>query len=275
MANTNNSVQCLQRFYTDLQEFKENPNFPFRYFDSYRCILQPDQKAYDKIKAGPASFFKTVDNELWKLYNDCYAKSGEIVAYIRLEDYRTNLDKGFALIREMQQLQTAMGKVRDRIAEKVANEARSASASNNYIKPYQMLMTIMLHEDDLIRKLSQNFNEQTFVGFPKEDVLKSFLETDDLLKTLMNTRFSIPERTYYKSCVEGLQLIQQTKQHALDDFNNTSTFDGQYTNSLYDNLQNYFNNDILHFYSNFCAQGKVNYYPVALREYDFDLPAKS
>jgi len=268
MANTNNSVQCLQRLYADLNTFKEKSSFQFRYFDSYNCIRQPDQSAYDKIKAGPASLFKTVDNELWKLYNECYAKNGEIVAYIRLQDYKTDLDRGFTLIREMQQLQIAIGKARDQIATKVANDAKALPASNSLIKPYQFLMKAILHEEELIRKLSQNFNEDTFTGYPQAEIIKSFLEMDDLLKEANFS--SLPDRSYYKNCVEGLQLIQQTKRHSLDNFNNTSTLDGQYTNQLYDNLQNYLNNDILHFYANFCAESRLTYYPVAFREYDFD-----
>jgi len=271
MANTNNSVQCLQNLYADLNKFKEKSSFPFRYFDSYNCIRQPDPRAFDKINAGPNTFYKTVDSELWKLYNDCYTKNGEIVAYIRLQDYKTDLDKGFTLVREMQQLQIAMGKARDKIAIKVASEAKAMAASNSLIKPYQFLMRAILHEEELIRTLSQNFNEDTFVGYPKTEILKSFLEMDDLLKTANFT--NLPDRSYYKKCVEGLQLIQQTKQRSLDNFNNTSTLDGHYANQLYDKLQNYLNNDILHFYSNFCAEGGVNYYPVALREYDFDSQA--
>ncbi|CAN5469164.1 hypothetical protein BH09BAC3_BH09BAC3_37140 [soil metagenome] len=273
MENTDNSVQCLQHLYADLKAFKKNPSSRLRYFDSYNCIKQPDQKLYDRIKGGPASFFKTIDNELWKLYNDCYAKNGEIIAYIRLEDYKTDLDKGFTLISEMQQLQIAMGKARDQIASKVAKESKLVAA-NSYTKPYQLLMNAILHEEELILMLSQNFNEESFVGFPKEEILKSFLETDDLLKNLDPASFNIPDRIYLKETIEGIRLIQQAKQNALDRFNNTSTFDGEYTNRVYDNLQNHFNNDILHFFSNFCAQGRFNYYPVALRKYDFELPAK-
>lgn len=274
MANTNNSVQCLQHLYRDLQEFKKNPNARFRHHDTYNCIRQPDEQAYAKIKGGPNSFYKTVDLELWKLYNDCYTKNAEIIAYIRLEDYKTDLDKGFRLLREMQQLQIAIGKARDKIAEKVVAEAKSLTAANSYTKPYQLIMNAIVHEDDLIRKLSQNFNEDSFTGFPKEEVLKSFLEMDDMLKTITSTKFTVPEQTYLRSCIEGLQLIQNTKQHSLDGFNNSSTFDAQYANFLYDNLQNYFNNDILEFYSHFCGQARLNYYPVALREYDYDSPTK-
>ncbi|MEJ0056748.1 MAG: VWA domain-containing protein [Bacteroidota bacterium] len=274
IANTNNSVDCLQKLYRDLKEFKKNPDFRFRYFESYICIRQPDQKAYDKIKGGPNNFFKTVDNELWKLYNDCYAKNGEIVAYLRLQDYKTDLDKGFALVRELQQLQIAIGKTRDKIAAKVVADAKSMPASGNYIKPYQLLLKAIVHEEDLILRLSQNFNEDIFIGYPQEEVLKSFLEADNLLKNLTADRFAIPDRIYLKDCIEGLHLIQETKQHSLDRFNNTSTFDGRYTNSLYDNLQNYFNNDILHFFANFSAQGRLNYYPAVFRAYDFDAPPK-
>lgn len=274
MANTNNSVTCLQRLYTDLKEYKKNPaKFNFRYFESYDCIVQPDDKAYAKINGGPANIFKTVDSELWKLYNDCWLKNGEIKAYLRLEDYKTDIEKGFTLVREMQQLQVAMGKARDKIADKVASEAKTATAAGAYTKPYQLIMNAILHEDALIRKLALNFNDDTFVGYPREEVLKSFLEMDDLLKVITATRFSIPQPSYLNSCIEGLQLIQQTKQNSLDDFSNEATFDGRYANQLYDNLQNYFNNDILEFYSHFCAQGKLNYYPVALREYDFEAPA--
>ncbi len=275
MENTANSVQCLQHFYRDLTEFKKSPDYRFKYFDTYNCIRQPDEQHYAKIKSGPASFFKDIDNQLWKLYNDCYAKNAEIIAYVRLEDYKTDLEKGFKLVREMQQLQIAMGAARDKIAEKVSKDSKAMTGAGAFVKPYQLIMNAIIHEEDLIRKLSQNFNEDRFIGYPKEELLKSYLEMDELLKPLTTNKFSLPypASSYFKSTIEGLQEIQKTKAYSLDNFNNTSTFDAEYTNRLYDNLCNYFNNDILQFYSNFAAQGRLNYYPAALREYDFDAPA--
>jgi Ca-activated chloride channel homolog len=272
MVNTNNSVACLQNFYADLKRFKnKDTHFRFRYFDSYNCIRQPDQQAFDKIKNGSPSFYKTIDNKLWELYNQCYAKNGEIVAYVRLEDYKTDIDKGFKLVREMQQLQIAMGNVRDQLATKIADEASALPASSNFIKPYQLLMKAVLHEEELIRKLSQNFNDDTFVGFAQEEILKSFLETDDLLKNLKTIRLN---ENFFERCVEGIASIQQAKQYSLDNFNNSSTFRGEHANDIYNDLQNYFNNHILQFYSNFSAQAGLPYYPVALRRYDFDAPPK-
>ncbi|NOS91413.1 MAG: VWA domain-containing protein [Cyclobacteriaceae bacterium] len=272
MVNTNNSVPYLQGFYADLKQFKQKSSFRFRYFDSYNFIRQPDESAFKKINSGPNSNYKTTALELWKLYNQCYQKNGEIIAYLRLEDYKTDIEKGFGLVREMQQLQIAMGNVRDQLATKIATEAAAMPASNNFVKSYQLFMKAILHEEDLIRKLSRNFNEERFVGFAQEEILKSFLETDDLLKTL--SAIKLPGQNYFNNCVEGLQQIQKAKQHALDNFSNEATFDGLYANQLYDNLQNYFNNDILHFYSNFCAQSNLTYYPMAFRQYDFDAPLK-
>jgi Ca-activated chloride channel homolog len=274
MVNTHNSVPHLHQFYADLQEFKKKSSFTFRYFDSYNSIQQPDENAYNKIKGGSNPLFKTTASELWKLYNQCYAKNGEIVAYIRLQDYKTDLEKGFSLLSEMQQLQIAMGKARDQLASKIANDAKAMPASNNFIKPYQLLMKVILHEEELIRKLSQNFNEETFVGFEQDEILKSFLETDDLLKNVNPASFTIPDRGYLKACVESLQLMQKSKQYALDDFTNASTFDGEHANQLYNSLQRYFTGEVLDFYANFCAQASLNYYPVALLEYDFGAPPK-
>ncbi|MFM9837150.1 MAG: vWA domain-containing protein [Cyclobacteriaceae bacterium] len=274
MVNVHNSVPHLHQFYADLREFKKKSSFTFRYFDSYNAIQQPDENAYNKIKGGSNSLFKTTANELWKLYNQTYAKNGEIVAYIRLQDYKTDLEKGFSLLREMQQLQIAMGKTRDQMASKIANDAKAMPATTNFIKPYQLLMKAILHEEELMRKLSRNFNEETFVGFEQDEILKSFLETDDLLKNLNPTSFNIADRGYLKACVESLQLMQKSKGYALDNFTNASTFDGQHANQLYNSLQSYFTNEVLHFYANFCAQASLNYYPIALLEYDFDTPPK-
>jgi Ca-activated chloride channel homolog len=270
IVDINNSVPYLQVFYADLTEFKKKSSFRFRYFDSYNFIRQPDENSYTKIKGGSNSLFKTTASELWNRYNQCYTKNGEIVAYIRLEEYKTDIEKGFRLVSEMQQLQIAMGKARDQLANRIASDANTMPTSGNSIKPYQLLMTAILHEEELIRKLSQNFNEETFVGFAQDEILKSFLETDDLLKTLAIIK--LPGQNYFKNCVEGIQLMQKTKQHALDNFSNAATFDGQHANQLYNNLLNDFNNDLLHFYSNFCAQARLNYYPRALWQYDFNAP---
>src|SRR5690349_6574698 len=65
IISSNNSVQCLHKLYGDLNEYKNKSRVQFRYFDSYNCIEQPDQKAYDKIKNGTNVFYKGVSNELW------------------------------------------------------------------------------------------------------------------------------------------------------------------------------------------------------------------
>ncbi|MEO7989389.1 MAG: VWA domain-containing protein [Chryseolinea sp.] len=272
MVNTNNSIPYLQVLYADLKEFKKHSSFPFRNFSSYNFILQPDERAYAKINGGPNSMYKTTAIALWKLYNQCYTKNGEIIAYIRLQDYKTDLEKGFSLVREMQQLQIAMSNTRDQLASKIATEAKAMPASNNSIKAYQALMKAILHEEVLIRKLSQNFNEETFVGFAQEEILKSFLETDDVLKNISTIR--LPGKNYFKTCVESLQLLQKSKQHAIDNFTNAATFDGLYANQFYNSLHGNFNHDLLHFYAEFSAQSYLAYYPIAFRQYDFDAPSK-
>jgi hypothetical protein len=162
MVNTNNSVPYLQGFYADLKQFKLKSSFRFRYFDSYNFIRQPDESAFKKINGGSNSIYKTTALELWKLYNQCYLKNGEIVAYLRLEDYKTDLEKGFGLVREMQQLQIAMGKARDQLAGKIASEASSLPTSNGFIKPYQLLMKAILHEEDLISKRLWDLRRKKF-----------------------------------------------------------------------------------------------------------------
>ncbi len=272
MVNTNNSVPYLQVLYADLKEFKKHASFPFRNFSSYNFILQPDERAYAQINGGPTSMYKTTAIALWKLYNQCYTKNGEIIAYIRLQDYKTDLEKGFSLVREMQELQIAMGKTRDQLANKISTEAVAMPASNNSIKAHQALMKAILHEEVLIRKLSQNFNEETFVGFAQEEILKSFLETDDVLKKLSSIK--LPGQNYFKTCVESLELMQKSKQHALDNFTNAATFDGLYANQFYNSLLENFNHDLLHFYAEFSAQHYLAYYPITFRQYSFDVSPK-
>ncbi len=272
IVNTNNSAPHLQVLYADLKEFKKHSSFAFRNYSSYNSILQPDESAYNKISGGPNSMYKTTAIALWELYNQCYAKNGEIIAYIRLQDYKTDLEKGFRLVREMQQLQIAMGNTRDQLANKIANEIRAMPASNNSIKAYQVLMKAILHEEELIRKLSLNFNEETFVGFAQEEILKSFLETDDVLKNLSTLKLS--GEKYFNICIGSLQQLQKNKQHALDDFTNAATFDGLYANQFYNSFLDNFNHDLLHFYAEFSAQANLAYYPIAFQQYDFDTQPK-
>ncbi len=277
VANTDNSIQCLHTFYKDLKEFKKNRDFTFRNYDSYNCIAQPDQKSFDRIKAGTSTFYKPLAAELWELYNSTYTKGDEIVVFIRLQDFKTDLEKGFRLIREMQQLQTSIAEVRNKIANKIIVDAKSL-APDIFTKPYQVYLNAIVHEEELIRNLSQNFNEGTYTGFAKEEILKSMLETDELMKTLRPSNFKLADMAALKSCYEGFELIQKTKQTSLNNFNNTSTFNGEHANNLYGNLLNYFNTDILYFFAYLSAQGSNNgkplsYYPMSPRRYDLDAKA--
>jgi uncharacterized protein YegL len=279
VVNTNNSVQYLHLLYKDLMAYKKNPNFQFRYFESYWGIKQPDPQSFDKVKTGTNVFYKPIVSDLWKLYNDCYNKGGEIIAYLRLQDYKNDLDKGFRLIREMQQLQKGITEARNKIASKIVTDAKALVPANAFTKSYQSFLKAILHEEELIKKLSMNFNEEVCVGLLQEEILKSYLETDELLQNLKPSNFKLPDMAALRSCYEGLQLIQQAKQTALDDFNNTSTWDGRHANTFHDNLLNYFNNDVLYFLAFICEQGLQNGtplipYPVTVRQYDLDAPAQ-
>jgi Ca-activated chloride channel family protein len=278
VANTGNSVKCLRTFYKDLSAYKKDPNSPFRYFDSYDCMPQPKQRSFDKVRVGTNPFFRPLAAQVWKLYNDAYLKGGEIVVYVRLEDYKKDIEKGFQLIREMQALHNSIGEVRNKMAAKVSVDAKTL-APGTYSKPYQLFLSAILHEEELLRKLSLSFNEETFSGFAQHEILKSYLETDELLQNLKPSNFKVPDAAALRSCYEGIQLIQKSKQTALDDFNNTDTFDGQHANDFYNNLMDYFDNDLLYFFAYISAQGRaaglpLSHYPISTRRFEFDTDAK-
>src|SRR5204862_3673678 len=130
----------------------------------------------------------------------------------------------------------------------------------------------IVHEEALLRKLSTSFNEESFSGFAQEEILKSYLETDELLPNLKPANFKVPDIAAIRSCYEGFLLIQKHKQSALDDFNNADTFDGHHTIQSYDNLLEYFDSDILYFFTYISAQGRAagvptSHYPLLPENY--------
>lgn len=273
-----NSINRLNLFYNDLQSYKQNSSFRFRYFESYNSIKQPDLRVLNKTAAGTDAFYKNVTNQLWKLYQDAYEKNGEIIVYVRLEDYKTNLDRGFQLVREMQKIHASITEVRDLLTAKISTNAKALTAVNAFVKPYQAYLAAIRHEEELLRKLSLNFNEDWYVGFPQEEILKSFLETEDILKTLKPANFKIPDMAPFKSCYEGFEMIQKYKRTALDDFNNTSTFDGKHLNERYKTLVEHLNADILYFFAYICAEARDNgfvvpYYPSYPTSFTIDAAA--
>jgi Ca-activated chloride channel family protein len=279
VIDASNSIKCLRTFYKDLSAFRKNADSPFKYYESYNCVPQPKQQSYDKVKIGTDNFYKPLITQMWKLYNDTYLKDGEIVAYLRLEDYKKDIDQGFRLIREMQVLHNGIADIRNKIAGKVLADAKLL-APGAFTKPYQLFLNAIVHEEELLGKLSMSFNEEYFSGFAQEEILKSYLETDDLLQNLKPSNFRLPDIAALRSCYEGLQLIQKHKQSAIDAFNNSDTFDGQHAIESYENLLQYFDGDILYFFAFVSAQGRaagipLRHYPVMPRRYDFDTPPKA
>lgn len=274
-----NTVGCLQILYNDLNAYKKDPNFRFKYYESYNCVKQPDPNILAKTANGTDAFYKNITGRLWKLYEAAYAKSGEIITYIRLEDYKTNLAKGFQLIDKMQQIHRDIAEARDMAATKISTDAKALNPTNVFVRPYQMYLSAIRHEEELLRKLSANFNQDWYVGFAHEEILKSFLETEDILKNLKPEHFKIPDIAPLRSCYEGFQMIQKYKRTALDEFNNTSTFDGRHANELYQTLIKHFNTDILYFFAYICAQARDNgflvpYYPATPMQFDQNTTAK-
>lgn len=257
-SNSSNSIACLRTFYSDLLQFqaKGPDKFRFRYFDSYNCVKQPEPWVFDKVKNTSNPFYKPLVAELWKLYNDSYTKGGEIVAYIRLEDYKTNLDVGFALVRDMQGLHNKIAEIRKKIAMKVEAQTKTLATTNASINAYKAMLNVIVHEEALIEKLSGNLHEAAYTGFADEEILKSFLETEDLLPQINPTKFKLPypASQFFNSCYEAVQSLQQTKRTALDDHNYITSIDGRYANVVYDNLLNYFNNDLLSFFTKYYEQ---------------------
>jgi Ca-activated chloride channel homolog len=279
LQGVGNSVGCLQNFYNDLKAYQQSNSFRFRYYESYNCVKQPNPQVLARAASGTDAFYKNTTNQLWKRYEQAYAKGGEIVAYVRLEDYKTNLEKGFALIREMQSIHASITELRDLLAAKVSTQAKAMAPANVWVKPYQAYLVAIRHEEGLLRKLAQNFNEAVYGGFSQEEILKSFLETEDILLSLKPANFKVPDPAPLKSCYEGFLQMQQHKRSALDDFNNTSTFDAQHSNQLYQFLIKQFNSDVLSFFAFFCGRARDNgflapYYPVLPMRFDMDVTAK-
>lgn len=275
----NNSVGCLQNFYNDLKTYQKNNTFRFRYYESYNCVKQPNPQLLTRAAAGTDPFYKNTLSQFWKFYEQAYAKGGEIVAYIRLEDYKTNVDKGFALIREMQTIHSSIAELRELLAVKISTQAKSIAPANVWVKPYQAYLLAIRHEEELLRTLAQNFNEDVYGGFAQDEILKSFLQTEDVLLTLKPSNFKVSDPAPLKSCYEGFLQMQQYKRSALDDFNNTSTFNAEHSNQLFQFLIKQFNSDVLAFFAFFCGRARDSgflapYYPVMPMRFDMDVTAK-
>lgn len=279
VTNTNNSKNELQVFYQDLLEFKARgpEKFRFRYYESYNGLEQPDPRVFERIKNGGDPFYKPVAGELWKLYNDSYAKGGEIVAYVRLEDYKTNPDQGLALVRDMLDLQNKIAAGRKKIASRIISQAKAIPGTTATLKAYQALISVIAHEELLAEKLSFNLHEAAYTGFAKEDILKSFLETDNLLPQLRPEKFGLPypASQFYKSCFDAVENLQEIKRNAVDNFNYITSVNGLYANNFYDNFLNYFNNDLLSFLLKFYEQIQTQsptliHYPIFERKIVID-----
>lgn len=241
--NITKSADCIQSFYNILTIFKDkNPRVYINY-NNLKCISQPEEYYYTEAN-NPVN-----DNveESWKLYNQLYEKNNEIIAYIRLEDHKTDKGaRGFQMIEEMETLIEGLIKNRNILQKEIYAKGKDIKQDNPK-KSYQLLLDLITHEEKVLSHLDAN-HQKGAVGLDEAYINTSYLDTEEVLlkfKTLPDSPY--PASSYLKSILDGVEKLQKLKKSAVDKNNYINKSTTNYVNRTYKYYLDIFNNEVISF----------------------------
>ncbi|WKZ58742.1 MAG: VWA domain-containing protein [Cyclobacteriaceae bacterium] len=259
----------LLQSYRQMQEWRGKSGRPIV---PYTCVCR-DKSYYvtEAEKTAPAlgsggtmiiSKAKAVHSAYQKIDETC--KGIEI--YYRLKDYESD---GFKKLDEMiKTMQTQVATYHNLIndfrkeSEKLVSALQPFNASSSYHKAERLMRDQLRYELNLLEAMTFNVNEGTHTGWPVEVAEKHILENVKRLETLNQSIAGLqyPASSMYKSFVESIASLQQSKRHGVDDYTYENQQSDRHSNEVYKNLINYFNNAGVSFYNNFINMSVQNGY---------------
>jgi Mg-chelatase subunit ChlD len=255
--------------YRQMVEWKGKSNRPIA---PYTCVCR-DKNYYVTEAEKTASALGSAGTNFIakaKAVHAAYQKIDEsckgIEIYYRLKDYESD---GFKKLEEMintiQSQVTAYHKqVNDlrKESEKLVATLQPFNASSSYHKAEKIMRDQLRYELDLLETMTFNVNEATHTGWPVETAEKHILENVKRLETLSQSGSGLqyPASSQYKSFVESIASLQQSKRHGVDDYTYENQQSDRHSNEVYKNLINYFNNAGVSFYNTFINMAVQNDY---------------
>lgn len=246
--------------YRQMLEWKGKPSRPVAPYtcvcrDKGNYVTEADKTAPVLGSAGATFIAKA------KAVHAAYQKIDEtckgIEIYYRLKDYESD---GFKKLEEMirtiqSQVDAYHKQVNDlrKESEKLLSTLQPFNASSPYHNAERIMRDQLRYELELLETMTFNVHEATHTGWPVETTEKHILENVKRLEVLNQSGSGLhyPASSMYKSFVESIASLQESKRHGVDDYTYENQQSDRHSNEVYKNLINYFNNAGVSFYNNF------------------------
>lgn len=258
----------LVRYYTDMASYRKSP----RPVQQYLCKLDAKNYYYEEAVASSAalgsagSALAAKTEALRMAYQQIDETCKAIEIYFRLKDYQSDNFKKFeelvgTIEKQVEAYNLKVGEVQAE-AEKLTATLQPYNAGLAYHKADKAMRSQLKFESELLNSWTFNVLESVHTGWPVEKAQQHILENIKKIEALnqANPALQYPASSMYKSFVESIESLQQSKRSGVDGY----TFEKQQTdghsNDVYFNLINYYNNAAISFYNNFINMARQNGY---------------
>jgi Ca-activated chloride channel family protein len=254
-------MQMLQTYDAATQQFRKNSTVLLRLPSSGPLEEYYFKKSLETLNTGlNARETQQLNDEaeaLWQLL-EAFDQSGKALeTYIRLKDYqRDGLKKSDALLAEMQKQADQISRKRDafyRQIQRIYRQYQPYESGDPYLKLEREMVQILIREKQVLASWPYSLNEEKPSDWPVDSIRESMLHDAEMLAGFGKDESAIayPASSMIGSFKSALQSIQDLKQNAINDYTFTARQSARHGNTVYLNLINHYNNDLLAFYQSF------------------------
>lgn len=258
-------MEGLKDFYEQVQDVRQNNKV---YLRPYRCASEMPNYEYQQIlqksaAAGEArgKLLEAKSREVWKALEllDEHCKALEV--YIRLGDYKRDGYKKYdQLLEQMQQDFDTIREKQQALQEEVYRQYRQMqpyNANNKYHRLEKEMLAVLANNRNVLKPWTYHFNDKIATGFPLEALVQSINEVEKnnySFRKAAEKGIEYPASSAAGSMDDAIQSIQQVKKDAIDKYSFDARQSDKYSNEVFKDLFNYYNNDLVANYNSF-----VNY----------------
>ncbi len=264
----NTIAPSLLRPYAQMLEQKRKPS---QFISPYTCKTDARNYYYqESLKslpalgtAGKALGVKT--EILHKAYERIDSTCKALEIYYRLKDYQSDQ---FSAVEQF--VKTLEGQVNAyaRTVHEVQVEGYALmsklqpyAASSPYQSADKIMRDQLATEKSLIDTWTLNILESVHTGWPVDKVQNHLREDEKLIPALTSiTGIQYPASSMVKSFTEGVVSLQEIKRSGIDEYTYEKQQSDEHSNTVYNNLINYYNNVCISFYNTFISQAIPNGY---------------
>lgn len=266
----NHSVDQVERMITALKSHYEYVQYWKAKNNTFVKSLTPSgameeyyyKKALEKQPGVSVSDTKELHSRtqaVWQAMQQLDNTYKSLEVYLRLGDYKTDqFQKSEALIVRFQQQLVSFRQEKEQLfslVQRIYQTSKASQAENAYVAASKPMLARLKSEEELLSLWSYNFHEATPTGWPIEKIQNHVNATDLLLKQFAKSPDNIkyPASSAYTGFGAALSSLQEVKRNGIDQYNHQARQSDRHGNEVYQNLINYYNNDLLSTYNQFVS----------------------